>query len=144
MARAKQSKRPVRRRRAPPLTQARIDGVVALVGGWTGGLTWDSLCEAVERETGSRYTRQALNNYVEIKAAYAAYRQQPTPQKSEKTLSKTQQKILNLERKVAELEAVRDALLEKFARWAVNASTRNLDEDFLDQPLRRISRSENR
>jgi len=107
-------------------------------------LTWDSLCEAVERETGSRYTRQALNNYVEIKAAYAAYRQQPTPQKSEKTLSKTQQKILNLERKVAELEAVRDALLEKFARWAVNASTRNLDEDFLDQPLRRISRSENR
>ena len=144
MASVKQSKRPVRRRRAPPLTQARIDGVVALIGEWAGGLTWDSLCEAVERETGSRYTRQALNNYVEIKAAYTAYRQQPTPHTSDKKLSRTQQKILNLERKVAELEAVRDALLDKFARWSVNASSRSLDHDFLDQPLRPISRSQNR
>lgn len=105
-------------------------------------MTWDGLCDAIERETVSRYTRQALDNYVEIKAAYAAYRKRPTPQKSGKALSQTQQKIQNLERKGVELEAVRDALLETFVPWSVSASTRNLDEYFRDQPLCRISRSE--
>lgn len=144
MSKDRNRKRPVRRRRAPPLTPERITGIVALVNGWTGRLTWEALCEAVARETGAKYTRQALNNYVEIKAAYNAYSAKPTPSQGGKRLSRTQQKIRDLERKVTELEAVRDALLEKFARWAVNASTRNLDEAFLDQPLRRISRSENR
>ncbi len=137
-------KRPVRGRRAPPLTPERIAGIVALVSGWKGRLTWEALREAVARETGAKYSRQALNNYVEIKAAYNAYGAKPTPAPEKKALSRTQQKIRDLERKVAELEAVRDALLEKFARWAVNASTRNLDEAFLDQPLRQINRSENR
>jgi hypothetical protein len=138
-------KRPLgRRHRAPPLTSERIVGIVALINGWKGRLTWEALCEAYARESGAKYTRQALYNYVEIKAAYKAYCVKPTPSHEIKKLSKTQQKIRDLERKVEELEAVRDALLEKFTRWAVNASTRNLDEAFLDQPLRRISRSENR
>ena len=144
MSKGRQRKGPIRRRRAPAITPERITGIVALVREWKGRLTWEALCEAVARETGARYTRQALNNYVEIKAAYNAYGAKPTPPPGEKKLSKTQQKIRDLERKVAELETVRDVLLEKFARWAVNASTRNLDEAFLDQPLRRINRSENR
>ncbi len=137
-------KPPVRRRRAPALTPERIAGIVHLVNEWKGRLTWEALCEAIANETGARYTRQALNNYVEIKAAYNAYGAKPTPAPEKRALSRTQQKIRDLERKVTELEAVRDALLETFARLAVNASTRNLDEAFLDQPLRRINRSENR
>lgn len=144
MSKGRLRKLPVRRRRAPALTSERIADIVALVSRWKGRLTWEALCEAVARETGARYTRQALNNYVEIKAAYNAYGAKPTPAPEKRALSRTQQKIRDLERKVTELEAVRDALLEKFARWAVNASTRNLDEAFLDQPLRRINRSENR
>lgn len=137
-------KRPVRRRRAPALTPERIAGIVVQINRWNGRLTWEALGEAVARETGARYTRQTLNNYVEIKAAYKAYGAKPTTVPDKKGLSRTRQKIRDLERKIVELEAVRDALLEKFARWAVNASTRNLDEAFLDQPLRRINRSENR
>lgn len=137
-------KRPVRRRRAPALTPERIAGIVALINGWKGRLTWEALREAVARETGANYSRQALNNYVEIKAAYKVYGAKPALAPEKTALSRTQQKIRDLERKVAELEAVRDVLMEKFARWAVNASTRNLDEAFLDQPLRRINRSENR
>lgn len=137
-------KPPVRRRRAPALTPERIAGIVQLVNAWQGRLTWEALCEAIAKETGARYTRQALNNYVEIKAAYNAYGVKPTPPPEKKALSRTRQKIVDLERKVTQLEAVREALLEKFSRWAFNASTRNLDEAFLDQPLRRINRSENR
>lgn len=125
------------------MTAERVSTIVGLINVWTGKLTWEALCAAVARETGFAYTRQALNNYVEIKAAYSAYAKKPTPPQGDK-LSRSEQKIRSLERKVSELEAVRDALLEKFARWSVNASTRNLDEHFLDQPLQRINRAENR
>lgn len=143
MAKNGRSKRPDRRRRAPPMTQERVTGIVALIDGWKGPLTWEALCEAFGRETGARYTRQALNKYVEIKSAYAAYNSKPTPHNVEK-MSKSAQKILKLERRITELEATRDILLEKFVRWSYNASTRNLDEQFLDQPLFRINRSKNR
>jgi hypothetical protein len=106
-------------------------------------LTWDALCEALARETGAKYTRQALNNYLDITAAYQAYAKNSLSPLKEKKLNRDQQKIKKLERKISELEMVREALLEKFVRWAVNASTRNLDEDFLDQPLRQITRAEN-
>jgi len=59
-------------------------------------------------------------------------------------LSGTERRLLTLQARVRELEKVRDALLEKFGRWAVNASMRGLTESFLDQPLQRIDRSEGR
>ncbi|WP_156367034.1 hypothetical protein [Bosea thiooxidans] len=105
-------------------------------------MTWEALCEVIERETKARYTRQALNRYVDIKVAYGAYRDNPTV-RNEKKLSESAERIQKLERRIAELEAVRTLLLEKFARWAYNASTRNLDEVFLDQPLVRINRAKN-
>ncbi|WP_162299196.1 hypothetical protein [Microvirga ossetica] len=119
-------------------------GIVAIIDGWKGRLTWEALCDVVDREIGGRYTRQALDNYTEIKAAYENYNKAPILSGDDKPLSRTQTKIRRLERKVAELEAIRDLLLEKFVRWAVNASSRNLDEKFLDTPLRPIDRSDNR
>ncbi|MBB3934662.1 MULTISPECIES: hypothetical protein [Aureimonas] len=134
------------------MTPERITRIVALIDGWTGRLTWEALCEAVARETGASYRRASLNNYLQIKSAYKAYVKKPnlapsgdaTPAPKPKGPSRTQKKISRLERKVAELTAVNDALLEKFARWAVNAGSRGLDEAFLDQPLVQIKRSENR
>lgn len=130
------------RRRAPPMTPERVNDIVALIHAWEGRLTWEALCEVIERETKARYTRQALNRYVDIKVAYGAYRDNPTV-RNEKKLSESAERIQKLERRIAELEAVRTLLLEKFARWAYNASTRNLDEVFLDQPLVRINRAKN-
>jgi hypothetical protein len=125
------------------MTHETILATVAIINGWNGHLTWDALCEAVGRETGALYKRQTLSNYLEITAAYHAYCSEKSSLPKESKESKSQRKIRQLEMKIIELEAVRDALLEKFARWVVNASTRNLDETFLDQPLRRLSRSEN-
>ena len=142
-------KRPTRaraalRRRAPTLTMERVGAIVALVREWNGQLTWEALCDAVERKTGSRYTRQALHNHLPIQAAYQAYREQPVANVGNRKLTRAQQQIQTLRREVVQLGRVRDALLEKFARWAYNAHTRGLDEDFLDQPLLRISRSGHR
>ncbi|WP_325265791.1 hypothetical protein ACQY1M_03160 [Neorhizobium sp. DAR64861/K0K2] len=143
MAKRKVLKKRSSRRRAPPLDAVRITEILSIMTAWKGRLTWNGLCNSIAVQTGNLYTRQALNNYIEIKAAYAAYQKKPRRSAASKPLSGAQQRIVELERKVLELEAVRDALLEKFARWAVNAATRNLDEDFLNQPLRQINRADN-
>jgi hypothetical protein len=136
--------RGAQRRRSPTLTPERIAVIVGIVRTWTGRLTWEALCGAIERQTGARYTRQALHNHVPIKAAYDAYGEKPAPAEREMALSGTERRLLTLQARVRELEKVRDALLEKFGRWAVNASMRGLTESFLDQPLQRIDRSEGR
>lgn len=142
MSRSFKKTKSARKRRAPQVTPECIKFIVELIHGWNGRLTWDALCEKAEPVVGARYTRQALNNYTEIKTAFSAYRGDRYPLGKSGKVSVHQQRIRSLELKVAELESVRDALLEKFVRWAVNASTRNLDAAFLDQPLRRINRSE--
>ena len=131
-------------RRAPTLDARRIDLVVGVIREWQGRLTWEALCAAVERKTGDLYTRQALNNHVPIRAAYEAYRARPAPSQAEKHLSATERRVRTLQAEVLELQKVRDALLEKFVRWAYNAALRGLDEIFLDRPLPQIDRTRNR
>jgi hypothetical protein len=131
-------------RRAPTLTPERIQRITAIIGEWSGKLSWDLLCDAIERNTGSRYTRQALDKHLQIREAYRAFRGAPVPAKDERKLSPTEQKILRLEQQVRTQDAIISAIREKFVRWAYNAHTRRLTEDFLDQPLPAINRSENR
>lgn len=129
------------KRRAAVLDARRIELVVAVIRDWEGRLTWEELCAAVERKMGDRYTRQALHNHLPIRAAYEAYREKPVPSGGDKALSTTQRRVRALNAEVRELEKVRDALLEKFARWAYNAALRGLDEPFLDRPLPPIDRA---
>jgi hypothetical protein len=129
------------RRRAPVLTQERVDGIVDIIRDWKERLTWEALCSEIARRTKARYTRQALHKHVPIRAAYEAYREKPAPAEGKQKLTEAQQRIQALQRRVQELEAVRDTLLAKYARWAYNAHTRNLTEEFLDQPLPMAARS---
>ncbi|WP_448190071.1 hypothetical protein [Azospirillum sp. sgz301742] len=138
---AEASPRGRRRRRAPTITEERIAAIVEIIRNWEGRLTWDTLCSAVEHQTGARYTRQALDKHTQIKVAFQAYRVRPSPPMGGRKISQAEQRILVLQRQVHELEKLRDTLLERFARWAYNASTRDLDEAFLDQPLRPIDRA---
>lgn len=142
MKRRKIKRRAASRLRSPALTDAKIATIVDIIRQSEEKATWNELCARIHQETGDAYSRQALNNYVEIKAAYAALNGRPRKKKT-KSLTQDQRKIVLLERRLAELEAINNALLEKFARWAVNASYRNLTEADLDQPLRQINRSEN-
>lgn len=131
-------------RRAPALTQERIRGISGIIRGWSGRLSWEDLCSAIEAKTGARYTRQALDKHLEVKAAFQAYRAMPTPAVEDKKLSAVEARVQALQRRVQEQEALIGHLREKFTRWAYNAHTRGLTEDFLDQPLSPINRSENR
>lgn len=142
MKRGKVKPKSARRQRSPVLTDAKIAIIVDIIRQSETKATWNEVSSMIHRETGDAYSRQALNNYVQIKAAYAALNGRPR-KKTTKSLTTEQKKIILLEKKVAELQSINNALLEKFGRWAVNASYRNLTEADLDQPLRQINRSEN-
>ena len=143
MAKPAKLRRGSLRRRSPRLSQERIDAICEIIRDWQGRLTWDDLCQAYEQKTGFLYTRAALNNHIPIKAAYERYCKEPTPVERDKELSASKRRVLKLKAKVAELETIRDTLLERLSRWAVNAAERGLDEDFLNRPLDLIDRSEN-
>lgn len=131
------------RTRSPNLDPERIEGIVAIIRNWRGPLTWKALCNEIKRRTGDLYTRQALSKHEPIYAAYTTYGESPAPADSAKARSKTDQQIRKLRLRISELEQIRDALLERFARWAVNAAEAGLTEEFLNRPLQAINRSGN-
>jgi hypothetical protein len=130
------------RKRAPNLTPERIEGITEIIRDWRGSLRLDALCDVIERKTGARYTRQALHNHTQIRAAYQAYREKPVPAESDKVSSRQERQIRNLKLRVKELDTICSGLLERFARWAVNAAEKGLDEEFLDRPLVEIDRAQ--
>jgi hypothetical protein len=132
-----------RRKRSPNLDLDRVERIVEIIRGWRGRLTWQALCNEIKRQTGDLYTRQALSKHVPIQAAYDAYQRKPMPAESDKSLSRAEKRIRTLQLKISELEQVRSVLLERFARWAVNAAEAGLTEEFLNRPLQSINRSEN-
>jgi hypothetical protein len=94
------------------------------------------------------YTRQALYKHESIRIAYEAYREngsdteQGRPVPAE--LKASTERVKRLEMENAELRKREALLMEQFVRWAYNASTRGLTEDFLNQALPPTNRHGNR
>jgi hypothetical protein len=122
---------------------------VVVIRKWKGDQTWECLCNEIERQIGHRYTRQAICKYTPIYDAYLANQKPSEPQKRNgpggrsKARERTAASIRRLRLRVRELSHMRDALMERFARWAVNASEAGLTEEFLNRPLPSIDRSKN-
>lgn len=139
-------------RRSPNLTPVRVDAIVEIVRGWEGRLTWPALIDAVARKTNATYTRQALFNQERIRIAYETNRDisdnkggsTPSGRPMSATLNAAIGRIKRLEHENAELKKREALLLEQFARWAYNASTRGITDDFLNQPLPPLNRTGNR
>jgi hypothetical protein len=136
-------------RRSPNLTPQRIDAVVELIRGWEGRLTWPSLIKAVDKKIHCTYTRQALFNQELIRVAYKTYSAKSiSTTKNERPVSAALWVALErnkrLELELAEAKTRETLLLEQFVRWAYNAATRGLTQDFLNQPLPPTNRHGNR
>ena len=131
--------------RSPNLSPDRLSIIVEIVRGWDGRLTWPALIDAVATRLGATYTRQALHNRAEIRAAYDAYRaigqrHVAVSRELSPALRACVERNQRLELANAELRNREALLLEQFVRWAYNASTRGLTAEFLDQPLPRANR----
>ncbi|MCA8277336.1 hypothetical protein LGN17_33140 [Burkholderia sp. AU30280] len=120
--------------------------IVEVLDGWNGRLTWEALIEAVEKREGLRYTRQTLHRHERIRLAFTVRKKALSGQSAESRavaspeLQVALQRIARLEAENQRLAAENNALLEQFARWAYNAQTRNLTEDFLNHPLPAVDR----
>lgn len=136
-------------KRSPNLTADRIELIVEIIRKWDGRLTWPGLIEAVAGKMRATYTRQALYNQKRIRVAYETYRASNNilgihERKMPVALKASIERIKRLELENAELRKREALLLEQFVRWAYNAASRGLSEDFLNQSLPPANRHGNR
>jgi hypothetical protein len=126
-------------RRSPNLTPEKIAVIVEVIRSWDGRLTWPGLVKEVFQKTGATYTRQALYKHESIRIAYEAHREEgdasDTGRPVPAALQASTERVRRLEVENAELRKREALLMEQFVRWAYNASTRGLTEDFLNQAL---------
>jgi len=135
--------------RAPNLNDESIEVIVGILDGWVGKLSWVALIEAIHRRMHARYTRQALHKHERIRGAFglrkeamAEVRRTGGPDSDSPELRAALQRIARLQAENARLEAENQRLLEQFARWAYNAHTRGLDNEFLSRPLPAVNRDQ--
>ncbi|OOL34699.1 hypothetical protein [Pseudomonas sp. FSL W5-0299] len=131
--------------RSRNLTPDAVEQIVSILDGWSGKLTWDLLIISVARRLRGTYTRQALHKHERIKRAFMLRKQiLSTSVGTRKVVSSEVQvandRITRLEGENGRLQMENDRLLEQFVRWAYNAYSRGLDEQFLSRPLPVICR----
>lgn len=139
-------------RRARNLDDQNIKLIVEIIDGMGKELSWNGLIEAVALRLGRTYTRQALHKHERIRAAFthrkqgtAAATDKPEPKRRGSIeLQKALERIERLTAQNQRLEMENNRLLERFARWAYNAHTRGLDEEFLNRPLPPVDRGQTR
>ncbi|WDH22099.1 hypothetical protein [Pseudomonas chlororaphis] len=133
--------------RSRNLTTGAIEQIVSILDGWSGKLTWDLLIQSVARRLRGTYTRQALHKHERIKRAFILRKQiLSTSVGTRKVISPELQvakdRIARLKGENGRLQMENDRLLEQFVRWAYNAYSRGLDEQFLSRPLPIINRQQ--
>ena len=134
-------------RRSPNLTPEKIAMIVEVIRSWDGRLTWPGLVKEVFEKTGATYTRQALYKHESIRIAYEAHQNKGSTSDAGRpvpaALQASTERVRRLEVENAELRKREALLMEQFVRWAYNASTRGLTEDFLNQALPPTNRQGN-
>ncbi|MFM0670226.1 hypothetical protein, partial [Paraburkholderia sediminicola] len=138
------------RARAKNLNDNVVAAIVGILDGWTGRLTWDALIEVVAGRLGLLYTRQALHRHERIRLGFSVRKKALSASNFRPILVTSSEVQLALDR-IARLEAENQRLvaennnlLEQFARWAYNAQTRNLNNEFLNNPLPRVDREQSK
>lgn len=135
-------------RRSPNLTPEKIAAIVEIIRTWDGRLTWPGLVNEIFKKMNVTYTRQALYKHESIRVAYEAYRENSSDTEPGRpvsaALNASTERVKRLEMENAELKKREALLMEQFVRWAYNASTRGLTENFLNQALPPTNRNGNK
>lgn len=135
-------------KRSKNLGDAEIKQIVEILDGWSGKLSWELLIDVIELRMFNRYTRQALFKHERIRHAFDLQKSNFLKGKGEvrkvgsPELQVALERIAKLEAENKRLESENNHLLEQFARWAYNAHTRGLDNNFLNRPLPSVNRGQ--
>lgn len=133
--------------RSRNLTPDAIEQIVSILDGWSGKLTWDLLIQSVARRLRGTYTRQTLHKHELIRRAFILRKQTLSTSVGVKKVSSPDLQVAHdyiarLKGENERLHMENDRLLEQFVRWAYNAYSRGLDEQFLSRPLPAINRQQ--
>lgn len=138
----------MKKRRAKNLSDVEIKKIVEILDLWTGKLTWELLIDEIALRRYDRYTRQALYAHERIRHAFDLKKKKGTSERGmvkpacSPELKIAMEKIERLESEKMRLESENQCLLEQFVRWAYNAYTRGLDQEFLNRSLPSINRGQ--
>lgn len=136
------------KKRSKNLGDAEIKQIVEILDGWSDKLSWDLLINAIELRVFSRYTRQALYKHERIRNAFELKKNELFGAGKDAKKAATPQlqialdRIARLQSENRRLESENNRLLEQFSRWAYNAHTRGLDDNFLNRPLPSVNRGQ--
>ena len=136
-------------KRSKNLSDEDIADIVALLDGWSGRLSWDLFIEAIARRKHTTYTRQALHKHVRIRNAFSLRKktlsnvvEHAFPEDMEPELRAALEHTARLQNENSRLKMEISCFLEQFVRWAYNAYTHGLDQEFLSRPLPRVNRGQ--
>ena len=134
------------KRRAPNVRPEDLQAILAIIDGWDDPLlTWNLLIARIRIVLHVTYVRQTLNRYPEITQALRRRKAELASRGSRRAptgeLKVATERLERLKAENHRLQTQNDALLERFVKWAYNASLFGLDEQKLDQPMPPASRS---
>lgn len=132
----------MKKKRAPDLTDERIQIVLEALDGWQGKLTWDLLIAAVEKSTGIVYSRFTFSEYPEISNAFALKKgilrgtwKGGAPVPRDQRLRAALEQVGRLQGTVERLMHENMLLKEQFVTWAHNAERKGVTIMMLSAPL---------
>lgn len=141
----------MRKSRAPDLTQEVLQGVLDALDSWSGKLTWDLLLDAVEVQTGHRYSRFTFADYPELSNAFSLRKDslrgtlpRTRGEPRDERLRAALEQIDRLNSKTDRLKVENDLLSEQFVTWAINAERKGVTMDMLNAPLTKPNRDQNK
>jgi hypothetical protein len=132
----------LKKRRAPDLTEERINLVVETLDEWKGKLSWELLLDAVEKLSGHRYSRFTFAEYPQIADAFSLrkdiLRRTLPREKGEPSNERLRAALAQADRfkaRAERLEMENQLLTEQFVTWALNAERKGVTLDMLNAPL---------
>lgn len=129
------------------ISKRQIAQIIQIINQWNpdNKFTWDALIDAMKVELGIDVTRQTLNNSKDIKVAYLSKKQQLRSSvkhviKIPPSLNIAAHRIKKLEEENKRLKSERDELLARFVTWQLNAESKNVTLEMLNNGLPRFNR----
>lgn len=127
---------------AKHLSDKDIADIVELIDSWHFDvkLTWDKLCEQMQTRLRLEHTRQTIQGYHRIKAAFKDKKNSLRDGgrkvlKTPVSLSFAATKIAKLEAENARLKRENSELLSQFIAWQYNAYAHGISMEQLNMPL---------
>ena len=128
------------KRRAPNLRAEDLQAILAIIDGWEDPApTWNLLIARIRVVLHVTYVRQTLNRYPELSQALRRRKAELASRVGRRAatgeLKVATERLERLKAENNRLRAENDALIERFVKWAYNASLFGIDDEKLDQPM---------